>query len=230
MKSLLASLLITFALLTGAARALDGEAVILTGSVSLFQWEKFKAQPHDLWWLNFVRASRLRIQELRTADPNARITWLVYRRGYERRSGQEGKSLFSDIESIRDAYNVSLRYFTRPSEVIDYLNNGQPRDTVKIADLEYFGHSNRACWMFDYSNEIDSASKTWLHENDFAKLRRGIFAREAFVKSWGCHSGEEMTKKFASATGVRMWGAQGKTQYMTETLPIISTPGGRWVR
>jgi len=74
--------------------------------------------------------------------------------------------------------------------VIDYLNNGQDRSRVKIADLEFFGHSNKACWLFDYSNIIDSSSKVWLHENELGKIRRGIFARGALVKSWSCHTGE----------------------------------------
>ena len=44
--------------------------------------------------------------------------------------------------------------------------------------------------MFDYSNNIDSACKSWLHENDLTKINRRVFARHAYVKSWGCHTGE----------------------------------------
>ena len=56
--------------------------------------------------------------------------------------------------------------------------------------------------MFDYSNNIDSASKVWLHQDDLKKINRGIFARDAYVKSWGCHTGESMSKKWHEATGV----------------------------
>jgi hypothetical protein len=42
------------------------------------------------------------------------------------------------------------------------------------------------------------------------------------VKSWGCHTGEEMSKYWHAATGTRMWGAIGKTQFMDEELPILS--------
>ena len=42
-----------------------GEHIVLTGSPSLMQWEKYKIQPHDNWWMNFVRASRIRIDQLR---------------------------------------------------------------------------------------------------------------------------------------------------------------------
>jgi len=113
--------------------------------------------------------------------------------------------------------------------VINYLNNGQPRDQVKIADFEYFGHSNRACFMFDYSNNIDSACKSWLHDSELTKIKRDIFARNVFVKSWGCHTGEEMSKKWHAATGTHMIGALGKTQFMMEELPILISDGGKWV-
>src|SRR3954471_17092358 len=46
--------------------AASGEFIILTGGVSLWVWEKWKANPHDNWWMNFVRASRIRIQEIQS--------------------------------------------------------------------------------------------------------------------------------------------------------------------
>ncbi len=213
-----------------APTAASGEFVILTGGVSLWVWEKWKAQPHDNWWMNFIRASRIRIEQLQASAPGAQITWLVYRPAYMNRAKQENNDLISHIASVRDAYKVKLVWFDRPEEVISYLNNGQDRSRVKIADFEFFGHSNKACWMFDYSNTIDSASKAWLHQDDLTKLKRGIFSRDALVKSWSCHSGESMSGKWRSATGVPMIGAVGKTQYMTDELPILSSPGGRWTR
>jgi hypothetical protein len=210
--------------------AASGEFIILTGGVSLWVWEKWKASPHDNWWMNFIRASRIRIEQLQQQVPGAQITWLVYRPAYVARAKQDGNDLLSHIASVRDAYGVKLVFFDKPQEVIDYLNSGQPRDRVKIADFEYFGHSNKACWMFDYSNNIDSASKAWLHQDDFAKLQRGIFARNAYVKSWSCHTGESMSQVFKKSTGIAMTGAIGKTQYMTDELPILSSTPGRWVR
>ncbi len=208
----------------------NGEYIILTGGVSLMEWEKFKAQPHDNWWMNFVRASRLRVQQLQAANPDVKITWLVYRPAYIARAKQDKADLLSNIASVRDTYHLKLIYFDKADELINYLNAGQPRASAKIVGFEYFGHSNKACWMFDYSSNLDSASKCWLHENDFAKLQKGLFAKDAFAKSWSCHTGESMNKKFYSSTGIRMWGATGKTQYMTDELPILSSPGGHWTR
>jgi len=207
-----------------------GEIIIISGGVSLWQWEKWKGQPHDNWWMNFVRAARLRIQEIKTRDPGAQITWLVFKPSYVTRARQENNDLLSHISSVRDAYGVKLVFFNETADLIGYLNHGHPRSQVKITALEYFGHSNKACWMFDYSNNIDSASKAYLHEKEFGQLKRGIFAKGAVVKSWGCHTGESMSRRFLAATGVPMVGAIGKTQYMTDELPILSSANGRWVR
>jgi hypothetical protein len=213
------------------ASAPDREYILLSGGPSLIEWEKFKAEPHDRWWGNFIRAARVRIQELqKTAGPNSRITWLVHKPSYVRRAGrQDNDDLIANIISVRDRYNVNLIWFSSGDEVINYLNQGMPRDRVKIANFEFYGHSNRACFMFDYSNEIDSASKSWLHEDELKKIRRGIFTKDAFIKSWGCHTGESMSKAWRKATGKRMIGAIGKTDYANGHLRgWIPAVNGRW--
>ena len=208
----------------------DKEYIIITGGVSLYEWEKFKAQPHDHWWANFVHASRVRFDQMRQQyGPNARITWLIYKTSYLKRGKQEGRDLIPMIESVRDADHLNLVWFEKASDMLDYLNYGHDRNQVKIADLEYFGHSNKACFMFDYSAELDSGSKCWLHDSELTKIKRGIFARDAFIKSWGCHTGEEMSAYWRRATGLRMWGAIGRTDYSNDDAVMLSTPGGKWV-
>ena len=233
MKRLLPILALLVLLLPQRAPAAPatGEYVLLVGGPSLMQWEKYKgAAAHDHWWANFVRAARLRTEQLRAQlGPDAKITWLIYRQGYEDRAKQEHQDLISLIGTVRDKFNVNLVWFGPGHEVIDYINNGQPRDQVKIVDFEYFGHSNRDCFMFDYRNNIDSACKSWLHDSDLTKINRRAFARHAYVKSWGCHTGEEMSKKWYAATGTRMIGAIGKTQFMMEELPILTSEDGKWV-
>jgi hypothetical protein len=49
-----------------AANFPEGEWVIVVGGVSMHQWEKYKAQPHDHWWANFVHAARIRTEQLRS--------------------------------------------------------------------------------------------------------------------------------------------------------------------
>ncbi len=225
-------LFISISLILGsAAIAQDqGEHIVLTGSPSLMEWEKYKLQPHDNWWLNFVRASRIRIEQLRQQyGPSAKITWMVYQRGYERRQTQEHENIFAVIQSVRDKFGLNLVFFNNTEQFCYYLNYGDDRPHHKIETFDYFGHSNRACFMLDYSNEIGSASKVWLHEDELAmKLHHGIFTRDAHVQSWGCYTGESMSKMWYKATGAKLIGAVGKTQYMTNELPVLVSVTGRW--
>ena len=227
MKRLLPLLLLLGLLLVRqapAAAPLNGEYVLLVGGPSLMVWEKYKLQPHDHWWANFIRAARIRTEQIRATAPDAKITWLVYRQGYKDRAVQEKQDLFAFIDSVRDKFNLNLVYFGNGNDVINYLNS----DSQKVVDFEYFGHSNAKCFMFDYSSNIESACKSWLHESELKKINGRDFARGAFVKSWGCHTGESMSKKWKAATGIAMWGVIGKTQYMSEELPVLITKNGKW--
>ena len=229
MKQRLAIFLLTVIIALSAQAQAQREYIILVGGPSLHEWEQYKAQPHDHWWANFVHAARVRTEQLRVQlGPDAFITWLVYKPGYVDRGRQENQDLISNINSVRDRFRLNLVYFERGGAVIDYLNHGQPRDQIKISGFEFFGHSNKACFLFDYSNVIDSASKAWLHESELKKIDRRVFAKNAYIKSWGCHTGESMSQKWYTATGTHMIGAIGKTQFMMEELPILSSPYGKW--
>jgi hypothetical protein len=213
--------------------SVEPEYVIVTGGPSLIEWERFKKTPHDHWWANFIHASRIRLSELRAKEgPHALITWLVYRPSYERRSThQEKRDLLADIISVQKKYNLHLVFFNSHQQLIHYLNNGQPRDQVKIVDFEYFGHSNRACFMFDYSNQIDTGSKAWLHEKELYEISPIDFAPHAFIKSWGCHTGESMSKCWYRSLKQPMIGAIGPTDYSNSDdsswHPSLM-PHGRW--
>src|ERR1700730_4226613 len=229
MKRLLFVAFLLVTLSSGAFAYVQGEYVFVVGGPSMHQWEQYKAQPHDHWWANFVHAARLRTEQFREQlPPEVKVTWLVYKQGYLDRAQQEHQDLIALINSVGEKYNFPIVYFNKGQEVIDYLNNGQPRDKLKVAGFEYFGHSNKACFMFDYSNVLDSASKSWLHENELVKIDRRVFAHRAFIKSWGCHTGESMSKKWYAATGTHMVGAIGKTQYMMEELPVLVSQTDRW--
>jgi len=234
MKRLL--LIVSLSILALAPKAFGGdnvpkgEWVIVVGGPSLKQWEQYKAQPHDHWWANFVRAARLRTEQLRDGlGPNAPITWMVYKQGYLDRQPQENQDLIALIESVRDKFNTNLVWIRNGDDVINYLNKGRDRKRQRVAGFEYFGHSNRACFMFDYSSNVDSASKSFLHESQLRQINGWIFAHNAYIQSWGCHTGEEMSDWWYHATGTRMIGALGKTQFMMEELPVLTSPGGKWV-
>src|SRR5947199_8177501 len=88
------------------------EWIILVGGPSMYQWEKYKAQPHDHWWANFVRAARIRTEQIREQyGPDQMITWLIYRPGYVDRGVQEKQALVGHIESVRDKFKLHLVWF-----------------------------------------------------------------------------------------------------------------------
>lgn len=218
-----------------AAPSFQRELIVVSGGPSLIEWEQYKPIPHDHWWANFIRGARNRIAELREqGGPQDEITWMVYEPAYERRGKrQEKQDLLANIKSVRDKFKVHLVFFHSQKEFLNYLNYGRPRDREKIADFEYFGHSNRACFMFDYSNQIDTGSKTWLHETELEKINPTIFAPHAFIKSWGCHTGESMSKLWRKAIHQPMIGAVGPTNYADSDAPgwhPTLTPHGHWTQ
>src|SRR5437868_413265 len=105
-------LVIAFGLSAQAAPPPKTEWILLVGGPSMYQWEKYKAQPHDHWWANFVRATRIRTEQLRAEyGPDQMITWLIYKPGYIDRGVQEKQDLISHIESVRDKFNIHLVWF-----------------------------------------------------------------------------------------------------------------------
>src|SRR5437870_2758174 len=117
-RLLLLCILSMFAVAAQAAPPRSGEYIILVGGPSMYQWEKYKAVPHDHWWANFVRAARLRTDQLRQEiGPDTKITWLVYRQGYEDRAKQEHQDLVSLIGTVRDKLNINLTRFAPGQEV-----------------------------------------------------------------------------------------------------------------
>ena len=228
-------LLAAFFLPASAEAKLDpnDEYILVVGGPALLKWEGFRreAHRHDQWWGNFVRAARLRIQQLQKAtDDNINITLSVYRPGYVTRAAEDGEPLISHIESVRDKYQVRLVWFNNTNELINYVNTGQSRSKMKVSGFEYFGHSNKYCFVFDYSNHILGASKDFLHESQLPRFDRKAFAKGSYCKSWGCHSGESFSAAFKRSIGVKMIGAVGKTDYSDvwqQMLPYVS-PGGRW--
>jgi hypothetical protein len=224
-------LLGTPAIVRAQALPTSGEYIVVSGGPALRQWEDLRAKhlQHDRWWGNFIRPARVRMVEIKQARPSLLVTWLVYRPGYVNRASEDGRPLISFIESVRDTYKVNLVYFSSTNELINYINRGQNRSRNKVVGFEFYGHSNRYAFMFDYSNALMGASKAWLHEKELGRINASAFDRNAFCQSWGCHTGESMSRYWRSATGVPMMGAVGKTDYSNGYRPFLS-PGGRWAR
>ena len=221
---------ILFSLLLGLGGVQAGEHVIMTGGPSLGRWEHLRVPQdrHDRWWANFVRASTLRMVEIRRAyGENAKLVWMVYRPGYQSRGREDGKPYVSWISDLARNRNATLVWIENNNDIYRAMNS-RPRHSVTTFD--YFGHSNRYCFMLDYGNVIMAACTTWLHENDLGKINGSIFDRNAYCKSWGCHTAESMSQAWRRKLGVPLEGAVGKTDYVTVGHGQMPAIVGRWAR
>jgi hypothetical protein len=228
MRFLLA--LVSFVVLgTTAALAQQREDIVLTGGCALRFMEHGKgAVSHDVYWFNFVDASVIRLHELKQQHPGDILTWLVYKPAYARRSQEMDMDLLAQLQQKANAAGARLVWFSTKEELIAYLNSGFDRSKVKVADFDYFGHSNKACFLFDYSNVIDTMSIAWLHVKDLRMIKSDIFTRDAYCKSWGCHCGEMYSKWWKSHFDIPMIGAIGKTDFAHGGLPELSNDDGKW--
>ncbi len=219
-------LLLAFLALVSLASA---EHVIVTGGPALRKWENLRVprDQHDRWWANFVRASTLRMVEIRQAyGESAPIVWIVHRPGYQDRGREDGKPYTTWIPELASKRRVNLIWIDSTGSLISALNN-RPRGSVQTFD--YFGHSNKHCFMLDYSAGIMGASTAWLHERDLPKIRSSIFAKNAYCKSWGCHTAQSMSAVWKKTYGINLEGATGKTDYTVVGRGIMPIGEG-WVR
>lgn len=206
------------------------EDIVLTGGCALRFMEHGKgAVSHDVYWFNFVDASVIRLEQLKQQNPGDILTWLVYKPAYVRRSQEMGLDLVAQLQEKARGLGARLVFFNSKEELISYLNKGFDRDKVKIADFDYIGHSNKACFLFDYSNYIDTMSIAWLHVRDLGKINDDIFTKDATCKSWGCHCGEMYSKWWKSHFDIPMIGAVGKTDFAHGGLPELSDANCKWV-
>ena len=227
MSTLTRIIALAFLLLAGWSHA---EHVIVTGGPTLRKWENLRVpdDQHDRWWANFVRASTVRMAEIRKAyGTDAALVWMVYQPSYQSRGREDGKPYTQWIAEQAAKRRATLIWFNGTGDFIQKLNS-RPRGSVETFD--FFGHSNRYAFMFDYGSEIMAASTAWLHERDLPRIKAGIFTRNAYCKSWGCHTGESMSPVWKRALGIPLEGANGPTSYVDVgqgTLPVVH---GRWVR
>lgn len=203
---------------------------ILTGGPALRKWEDLRVEDnqHDRWWANFIRASTLRMVELRKAyGKDAKIVWAVYKNGYALRAKEEGKPLTTWINDLAVKRNVKLMWFNTGSQAIQTINS-QPKNS--IATFDYYGHSNKYCFMLDYSSNISFASKCWIHQVDLIKVKSNVFNKHCISQSWGCYTGESMSGIWKSYIGHTLIGAKGKTDYRPVGQGKVPSINGSWVR
>lgn len=209
---------------------LRADHVVVTGGPALRKWEDLRVKPeqHDRWWANFVRAATMRMDEIRRAyGEDSKLVWFVFEPGYRTRGSEDGKPYLQWISEQAAKRKATLVLFRSGPDFIQQLNK-RPRGSVETFD--YFGHSNRHSFMFDYGNDIMAASTAWLHEVDLPKIKGSVFSGNAYCKSWGCHTGESMSDAWKKAVGVPLEGAKGPTDYRALTLGQLPVVKGVWIR
>ena len=213
-----------------AHTALHADHVIVAGGPALRKWEdlRTKEDQHDRWWANFIRASTLRMAEIRKAyGPNAPLVWIVYQPSYQARAREDGKPYTTWISEVAAERRASLIWFNDSGSFIRAMNS-RPKGSIQTFD--FFGHSNRHAFMFDYGADIMAASTAWLHERDLSKLKSSVFAPNAYCKSWGCHTGESMSAVWKSKLGIPLEGATGATTYTVLSQGLLPVSRGSWRR
>jgi len=213
-----------------ATSFLEARHVILCGGPALRAWEDLRVErdQHDRWWANFVRASTLRMDELRRIHgPSVPIIWIVYKPGYVKRGYEDGKPYTQWITEQAQKRGATLKWISSGSAAISAINS-QPSKSIQTFD--FFGHSNKHCFMLDYGCDIMGASKEWIHEKDLTRLRSGAFAKNAVCQSYGCHTGESMSAFWKRAVGIPLIGALGKTDYVVLKKGEMPEVMGSWTQ
>lgn len=206
------------------------EHFILCGGPTVLSYEKLRTESdrHDRFWGNFIRASTIRMDQLRRAyGENAKIVWAVYRPGYVSRGLEDGKPYTTWIQEQASKRNVTLIWYDDSAGAIRSINS---RPTNSITTFDFFGHSNRHCFLLDYGSEIMAVSKAWIHERDLSKIRKSVFRKNALCQSYGCHTGESMSQVWRQRVGNSLIGARGKTDYATISFGNLPSVSGSWVR
>lgn len=227
-RSLALGLLFAF-----APQAKAHDIVILSGGPALRSFEKYRAASHDKYWGNFVDSALERIKVLQPdKKSDDHFVWLVFRPAYLRRSQEDNQDYLKLLEERAAVLGITPTYFENKTQLYTLLRRDGSKDKPKISRLEYFGHSNKKCWMFDYSNHVDSGAlePLVLHVDDLENISGSSFTSDAECVSYGCHSGEEFSQRWRMIVGRPMIGAVGKTDYSDGGLPKLSEgKGGTWV-
>ncbi|MFC4993565.1 hypothetical protein [Rubritalea tangerina] len=227
MQRLIGTLILSISL---ALTSLASEHVILAGGPALRHWENYRVpnDRHDAWWANFIRASTLQMDITRAQEGGSpRFTWFVYKKGYVLRGKEDNKPYTTWIQEQAQKRGAKLVWVHSGEDFIRRFNQ---LPAGRTRSFHYFGHSNKHCFLLDYSSQILGTSAAWLHESDLQRLSGRPLAKGAICKSWGCYTGESMNRYWKQATGTRLIGAKGKTDYSALSFGKMPTVNGRWIK
>lgn len=227
MRRQLTALFFVFFLLSQIGKS---EHLIVCGAPALRKWEKYrvKEDQHDRWWANFVRASTIRMDQILKEQASAsELVWMVYQPGYEARGREDKQPYTTWIAEQAKKRGARLIWFKSSEDFTSRFNSFSKRS---IQSFDYFGHSNKHAFMFEYGSDIMAVSTACLHENHLKLLDSSVFAKKAVCKSWGCNTGNSMSRVWKRSLGVPLQGSKGKTLYTVVGQGLLPLGFGGWTR
>jgi hypothetical protein len=227
MRRQLTALFFIFSLLCQWGKS---EHLIVCGAPALRKWEDFrvKEDQHDRWWANFVRASTIRMDQIRKEQGSeASLVWMVYQPGYKARGREDNQPYTTWIAEQASKRNARLIWFESSEDFLGKFNSFSKRS---IQSFDYFGHSNKHAFMFEYGSDIMAVSTACLHESNLKRLNSSVFARKAACKSWGCNTGNSMSRTWKRSLGLPLIGSKGKTLYTVVGEGLLPLGFGGWTR
>ena len=144
------------------------------------------------------------------------------------RGREDGKPYITWITDLARKRNATLVWIDSSSDVIQ--RHQLAARARSVTTFDYFGHSNRHCFMLDYGNDDHGRLHRLAARERPRRINGSIFDRNAYCKSWGCHTGESMSKVWRRKLGVPLEGAIGKTDYTVVGHGQMPAIVGRWVR
>ncbi|NJK92284.1 MAG: hypothetical protein HC904_10880 [Blastochloris sp.] len=211
-------------LLTGmiSAPLQAGEQLYVSGGPALRYFERSKKNDHDRYWGNFIDSVLARHQKVQSEyGPEDQLTWMIFRPGYESRGREEKMDLIAEVEKRVASIGARLIWFSTKQELLDYVNQGQDRERIKIRRFEYFGHSNKRCFMFDYSNVVDGAviESGTLHVDDLKNCVRAVSIEQPIVKA-----GAVTLAKTTVRHGKKLWASRSEVPSVRLTTHAGASP------
>lgn len=186
---------------------------------------------------NFIEPAIQKIREIRKADADETIAWLIGDAGWS----DDDWANFSEVVS---KFNVSIVRLSSADDLVNYINNktgGDSRANDKITSFTVFSHGFEGKISLGYNYDNDGYNKSLdFSTGDIDSIHSYAFDNPT---SWfySCKTGTGGNNSFAQAwanqVGGTTWAYKGKTtyqyimyprEYFTFGAKVNRALGGKW--
>ncbi|MBD3920026.1 RHS repeat protein [Paenibacillus sp. PR3] len=196
----------------------------------------YSVDSHGGYSYNFIEPALKKIMELREANPNETIAWLIADAGWS----DEDWANFSEAVS---SLNVNIVKLSSADDFINYINNktgGNSRMNDKITSFTVFSHGLTGMIPLGYNYSSSYNQNLNLTIANIQYINSNAFSDPT---SWfySCNTGTGGSQSFAQAwvnqVGGTTWAYEGKTTYQYMMYPreyfswkakVNRALGGKW--